>query len=133
MKRYLQTLARTLLPTLAGAACGSLLAGVLIVVVYEAKISFQVMLAGLQFGVFGFFTALMPAYLWGASIYAFFRSRGQASYVVALLIGALPGVLLLIVQPTGFAQLYLYFGIAISVCTHFFAKYFDVDRQIPER
>ena len=124
MKYYLQTLIKLLLPTLGGLIVGSLLAGIAITLSFKPSTILEALVEGSELGLISTVFACVPTFLWGAPLYALALSKGKASYFSAALIGATPGLILLLPQRTGFAELCLDFGIAISICTHFFAKHF---------
>jgi len=122
MKYYLQTLAKVLLPTLGGLIVGSLVAGILITLLIKPALTLDTLVDGTALALMGAIVAVVPTFLWGALLYAFVLTKGKASYFSATLIGAIPGLVFLLPQRTGFAELSLYFGVLIGSCTHFFAK-----------
>ena len=123
MTNYLATLRKTLGPTLLGLVVGCLIAGLILGLVSVPPTNFSNLVAGWSFG---FFLALwamafgaIPAFAYGAPLYALARLRGRASILVALAIGLLPGVVFLI---THRGSVVLLFGAVVGVCVHAFAR-----------
>jgi|GEM_PF-3444910 hypothetical protein len=122
MKPYLHILLKTVLSTLAGLIAGCLLVSTLITIFTERSITLETIQNIVASSAIVFIFAFVPSLVWGASLYALAWSKGKASYFTATLIGAAPGLLLLLPKRSGLAELILYFGIGIAVCTHYFAK-----------
>jgi hypothetical protein len=101
------------------------------------------MLKGSVLGLFISFFAMMfgflPALLYGAPLYAWLRRRGYANVATAILLGALPGLVMLpFTSEWGGAV--LTYGIGVSLCTHLIAsrftlpeRWFRAREQVPPR
>lgn len=126
MKDYLHTLLRTLLPVLFGLIAGSVLASLAISTVMETPASLaqlaEAWSLGLPLAVWGMIIGAVPAFLSGAPLYALAICKGKASYVLALMVGALPGLIMLLRDRTGLAEMTLIFGLSVALCAHSFGK-----------
>lgn len=116
-------LVKTLLPTLGGLILANLLAAIAMAVFLDAQPFSLKLLA--DAGLLAIFTgglAVIPAFLWGAPLYAFAMYKNKASYFTAAIIGATPGLLMVLAERSGFTEMVLYYGFLIGVCTNFVAK-----------
>lgn len=116
-------LVKTLLPTLGGLILANLLAAIAIAVFLDAPPFSLKSLA--DAGLMTIFTGVIssiPAFVWGSPLYALAMYKNYASYFTAALIGATPGLLMVLIERSGFTEMVLYYGFLIGVCTHFVAK-----------
>jgi hypothetical protein len=128
MRRYWQVLIDTLRPVAGGLLCGCVLAG-LVTGIYTVPLTSlaNVAVAG-SVALFAILLALafgaIPAFIYGAPLYALLWQKNKASYWSALVIGILPGLALLLAWPDQGGMLLL-FGAPVSLCTHFLAQRFQ--------
>jgi hypothetical protein len=123
LKNYLKVLAKTLLPTLGGLIVANLLAAIAISIFLDPPpFSFQSLAEAGLMAIFTGAIAAIPAFVWGAPMYALAAYKNKASYLSAALIGAAPGLLMVLIERSGFTEMCLYYGFLIGICTHFVAK-----------
>jgi predicted cobalt transporter CbtA len=104
-------------------AAGSVAASAVLSLVRFSPNSFSLVAAAtslwLLFALYGFVLGLLPTLLYGAPLYALARRAERCSYLVAGVIGAAPGLVLL--AYTG-DWIILAYGSLTGLATHFFAK-----------
>ncbi|GAB6197559.1 hypothetical protein [Lysobacter xanthus] len=123
MGNFLRSWARLVAPTVGGLAAGSVLASALLALARFMPNTFSLIAATISlwllFALYGFVLGLLPALLYGAPLYATAQRVGHASYLVAGIIGALPGLVLLAYAGD---WLILAYGVFSGLATHFFAQ-----------
>ena len=123
MKIYWRVLLHTLIPVLLGLVAGCVLTGLSTAIFTVPPKNFSNLAASWSLGIFYALWAValgaIPAFVYGAPLYAFAHIKGRASYISALVIGAVPGLVLLLAKQDA---LLLAYGAVVAVCTHFFAQ-----------
>ena len=126
MKSFPRVLLYVLLATvgglLAGCVLGSLAMGLytLLAEGVPHSISAGALALGLVMAMVAVIYGFLPALLYGAPAYALLFKWGHANYLTVSVLGALPGLALLLIQPD-FGGMFLVFGIPVAWCTHFLA------------
>ena len=126
--RYGQYLVCSLLAVLAGLPVGSLAGGFIFAFYNFATQSGKLedlagaMGLGLFVALVATFLGILPSFLYGAPLYALLARRGLASSLSALIVGALPGGVLIIVSDAQLGGLVLVFGACVAVATYVFAR-----------
>ena len=128
IESYLRALGRSLLATLIGLPAGSLIASA----IFTASLSFPGATAdpaansfketSLMLAFMAVLLGFLPA-LFCAQLHALLAHLGFANYISAAAIGAIPGLVLLVVsREQAWWVLFVGFGVTVAVCTHFFAN-----------
>jgi hypothetical protein len=73
---------------------------------------------GIAVGFVAILVGILPTFLYGAPAYALAVTRYRPSLLAAILIGALPGLALLLVS-SDWGTLFLLFGVPVAACLHF--------------
>lgn len=131
--RFGQYLARSLLAVLAGLPVGSFFGGLLLsfygFATESAKLSDFPAAIGASFliALVAAFIGIVPAFVYGAPLYALLAWRRCANYLSALLIGILPGAVLMLLWGWPVAWWVLLFGPCVAIATHYFARQHLID------
>lgn len=126
--RYLHYLAGALFATLGGLPLGSLLGGlasaVVLLIVDAAGVANLPAAAGLGLliAAVAIVVGVLPAFLYGAPLYAWLVAKRRANVVSVALLGGAPGLVLLLMDTAGFGGFVLGFGIAVALATHCIAR-----------
>ncbi|AXK71228.1 hypothetical protein DWG18_02285 [Lysobacter sp. TY2-98] len=123
MGKFLRSWARLVAPTVGGLATGSVFASGLLALARFMPNTFSLVAAAfslwLLFALYAFVLGLLPALLYGAPLYAAAQRAGRASYFIAGVIGAAPGLVFLAYAGD---WLILAYGVFSGLATHFFAQ-----------
>lgn len=76
---------------------------------------------GLFVGLLAIPISIIPTFLYGAPAYALVAIRHRPNVFISLVIGALPGLVLMVFSPD-WSILFLVFGLPIAVSLHFFSN-----------
>ena len=135
MESFQRIFPSTILPTLGGLLLGSTIGGLALgcFTLFGKSPSYSGFAAswaiGMFLAMFAVFYGILPALIYGAPSYAFLFKCGRANYVTSSIVGILPGLALLILQPD-LAGMFLGFGALVASCTHFLAKRHPKLRQV---
>jgi hypothetical protein len=126
--RYLHYLAGALFATLGGLPLGSFIGGltcaVVVLIVDAAGVADLPAAAGLglMIAAIAIVVGFLPAFLYGAPLYALLVAKRRANFVSVALLGGAPGLVLVLMDPAGFGGFVLGFGIAVALATHHIAR-----------
>ena len=126
--RFPQYLARSLLAVLGGLPIGALVGGLVLgfyVLIVDGPGSVDLAAAiglGLLTAMVAIFVGILPAFLYGAPIYALLAWKRLANIATVSILGSAPGLALVLATGTEMSWLVLGFGVSVALATHAIAR-----------